>query len=227
MQGVLELPRQAFLRSTHLYAWTLRRKSEMSNALASLDILERLHRLPDAVALTTSEAAIFLRSSVSALESMRAKGTGPAYIQGGGRGATGSNQKCLYEKADLLAWMRSNKVASTVEAAVRKGQLFATLADLACAEAFWTDHHGHVMGMVEMASVATVIERLGLYDIEWLPVSDAAARTWCDLASHRKFADATSDTLRRELSRVGSGVESTELASEISAGLRRGARASL
>lgn len=186
----------------------------MSNTLASLDILERLHRLPDAVALTTSEAAIFLRSSVSALESMRAKGTGPAYIQGGGRGASGSNQKCLYEKADLLAWMRSNKVTSTVEAAVRKGQLFATLADLARGEAFWIDHHGQVAGMVEATPVHTVIERLGLYDIEWLPLSDAAARTWSDLSDHRKTADAVSDILRRELNRIASGVESTELAAE-------------
>jgi hypothetical protein len=201
--------------------------SLLQEPFAYLDVLARLHLLPDAVALTTSEAAIFLRSSVSALELMRAKGTGPVYIQGGGRGASGSNQKCLYEKADLLAWQRANKVASTVEAAVRKGQLFATLADLACAEAFWIDHHGHVMGMVEMASVATVIGRLGLYDIEWLPVSDAAARMWSDLADHRKLADAVSDTLRRELSCIAAGVESTELASEISASLRRGARASL
>jgi hypothetical protein len=186
----------------------------MSNTLASLDILERLHRLPDAVALTTSEAAIFLRSSVSALESMRAKGTGPVYIQGGGSGASGSNQKCLYEKADLLAWQRANKVASTVEAAVRKGQLFATLADLACAEAFWIDHHGQVMGMVEMASVATVIERLGLYDIEWLPVSEAAARTWSDLADHRKLANSVTDILRREIAHVAAAVESTELTAE-------------
>jgi len=186
----------------------------MTTILASLDILERLHRLPDAVALTTSEAAIFLRSSVSALESMRAKGTGPVYIQGGGRGASGSNQKCLYEKADLLAWQRANKVASTVEAAVRKGQLFATLADLACAEAFWIDHHGHVMGMVEMASVATVIERLGLYDIEWLLVSEAAARTWSDLADHRKLANAVTDILRREIAHVVAAVESTEFRAE-------------
>lgn len=202
-------------------------QTSLQEPLAHLDVLARLHQLPDAVALTTSEAAIFLRSSVSALESMRAKGTGPVYIQGGGRGASGSNQKCLYEKTDLLTWQRANKVASTVEAAVRKGQLFATLADLACAEAFWVDHHGQIMGMVEMASVATVIDRLGLYDIEWLPVSDAAARTWSDLAGHRELADAASDTLRRELSRVRAGVESTELASEISASQRRGARASL
>lgn len=189
-------------------------QTSLQEPLAHLDVLARLHQLPDAVALTTSEAAIFLRSSVSALESMRAKGTGPVYIQGGGRGASGSNQKCLYEKADLLAWQRANKVASTVEAAVRKGQLFATLADLAYAEAFWIDHHGHVMGMVEMASVATVIERLGLYDIEWLPVSEAAARTWSDLAGHRKIANAASDILRREIARVFAGVDSTELSIE-------------
>jgi len=194
---------------------------------AHLDVLARLHLLPDAVALTTSEAAIFLRSSVSALESMRAKGNGPVYIQGGGRGASGSNQKCLYEKADLLAWQRANKIASTVEAAVRKGQLFATLADLVEVEAFWIDHHGQIIGMVEDAPVATVIERLGLYDIEWLPVSDAAARTWSDLARHRKFADTASDILTRELSRVGAGVESTELASESPTNSQRGGRARL
>lgn len=181
---------------------------------AELDVLDRLHALPDAVALTTSEAAIFLRSSVSALESMRAKGTGPVYIQGGGRGASGSNQRCLYEKADLLAWMRSNKVASTVEAAVRKGQLFATLANLVCAEAFWIDIHGQVIGMVEATQVAIVIERLGLYDIEWLPAADAAARTWSDPEGHRTLADNVTDVLRREIGCVGAGVESTELAAE-------------
>jgi hypothetical protein len=182
--------------------------------LANLDVLERLHRLPDEAALTTSEAAIFLRSSVSALESMRAKGSGPAYIQGGGRGAAGSNQKCLYEKADLLSWMRANKVSSTVEAAVRKGQLFASIADLARVEAFWIDAHGQILGMVEEAPVATVIERLGRYDIEWLPVVDGAARTWSELASHRTFANAVSNVLRREIGRGEAAVKSTELATE-------------
>jgi len=191
--------------------------------LANLDILERLHRLPDDVALTTSEAAIFLRSSVSALESMRAKGTGPAYIQGGGRGAVGSNQKCLYEKADLLAWMRANKVSSTVEAAVRKGQLFATIFDLARLEAFWLDVDGQVVGMVEQAPVATVIERLGQYEIAWLPVADATAQTWSDIGSHRTFAHAVSNILRQELQRVEAGVESTELALESSVRPQRSA----
>lgn len=185
-----------------------------SARLADLEVLARLHALPDAVALTTSEAAIFLRSSMSALESMRAKGTGPAYIQGGGRGAAGSNQKCLYEKADLLAWMRANKVSSTVEAAVRKGQLFSSIADLARLEAFWVDAYGQIVGMVEEAPVQTVVERLGQYEIEWLPVADAAARGWNALAVHRAFANAVSNALRHELSRVAAGVEASEIAAE-------------
>lgn len=190
-------------------------KSSDSNSLLShLDVLARLHSLPDAVALTTSEAAVFLRSSVSALESMRSKGIGPAYIQGGGRGAVGSNQKCLYEKGDLLDWMRANKVSSTVEAAVRKGQLFMSVADIAREEAFWLDGQGQVVGMVEATLVDTVIERLGAYEIAWLPVVDAAARAWSDLANHKALADAVSNVLRKELLRAQAGVEASEIASE-------------
>lgn len=182
--------------------------------LAQLDVLARLHLLPDAVALTTSEAAIFLRSSVSALEAMRAKGIGPVYIQGGGRASLGSNQKCLYEKADLLAWQRTNKVSSTVEAAVRKGQLFTTLAGIAAVEAFWIDSQGQIMGIVEQAPTGVVIERLGLYDIEWLAVSDAAGRAWSDLEGHRAVVGSLSDILGRELARGRSGLEASELAVE-------------
>ncbi len=188
--------------------------SASEEPLAHLDVLARLHALPDAAALTTSEAAIFLRSSVSALESMRAKGTGPTYIQGGGQGASGSNQKCLYEKADLLAWMRSNKVHSTVEAAVRKGQLFMSVLDLAVAEPFWINGHGRVVGMVEAAPIATVVERLGRYEIEWLPAVDAAARAWGDSAEHQAFAETVFDVLRSETSRVKAGLEATEMATE-------------
>lgn len=94
-----------------------------SDYLNKLDILDRLHRLPDSVALTTIEAAVVLRSSVSKLESLRATGSGPTYIQGGSPESRGTNQPCLYEKADLFSWLRSQKVASVREAAIRKEQL--------------------------------------------------------------------------------------------------------
>jgi hypothetical protein len=179
--------------------------------LHRLDVLERLHRLPDAAALTTSEAAVFLRSSMSALEAMRAKGTGPTYIQGGGRGAAGTNQKCLYEKADLLAWQRLNKVSSTVEAAVRKGQLFVSIHDIANLEPFWLDNKGQVVGMIEAETLETVLARLGLYDIEWLPVMDALGRSWSDIDSHRTAAAQVSSVLRKQLNRIDAGLEATEI----------------
>jgi hypothetical protein len=97
--------------------------SSPSQITADFDLLDRLHRLPDTCFLTTTEAAVFLRSSVSSLERMRRDGSGPPYAQDGGKGARGTNQKCFYEKSDLLAWQRKNKVASSMQAAVRKGQV--------------------------------------------------------------------------------------------------------
>lgn len=179
--------------------------------LHHLDVLERLHRLPDSAALTTSEAAVFLRSSVSALEGMRAKGTGPIYIQNGAKGAAGANQKCLYEKADLLAWQRSNKVSSTVEAAARKGQLFVSIHDIANLEPFWLDNQGQVVGMIEAETIETVLARLGLYDIEWLPVMDALGRPWSEAESHQTVAAQASSVLRQQLHRIDAGLEATEI----------------
>jgi hypothetical protein len=184
--------------------------------LHHLDALARLHCLPDSAALTTSEAAVFLRSSVSALEAMRAKGTGPTYIQCVGKGAAGSNQKCLYEKSDLLAWQRANKVSSTVEAAVRKGQLFVSIYDLASLEPFWIDRRGQVAGMLEAEVVATVLARLGLYDIEWLPVMDALGRSWSDVVRHQVLASQASSLLRQQLQRIDAGLEATHIAAESS-----------
>lgn len=91
--------------------------------LMELELLARLHALPENASLTTQEAAIFLRCSVSKLEALRANGAGPIYSQGGHKGCRGVNQPCLYEKADLLAWLRSNKVSSVKKATIRKGQV--------------------------------------------------------------------------------------------------------
>ncbi len=91
--------------------------------LAKLEIVDRLHRLPDTALLTTEMAAVFLCASVATMERMRVKGSGPAYAQGGERGARGVNQKCIYMKSDLLAWHAANKVTSSMKAAIRKGQV--------------------------------------------------------------------------------------------------------
>lgn len=179
--------------------------------LANLDVLERLHRLPDSVALTTAEAAVFLRSSVSALEAMRRGGAGPPYIQGGLRGAIGANQKCLYQKRDLLAWQDSQKVMSSVQAAMRKGQLFVSLQDLTREEAFWMDEKNRFAGLVELTPMAVVIERLGILEIVWMPVIDAVSCEWSDLNEHSEIAEQVSVVLRFQLGRVAAGVESTHV----------------
>ena len=90
--------------------------------LVKLDLVDKLHSLPDTALLTTELAAAFLSSSVTSLERMRVKGSGPTYSQGCTHGARGTNQKCLYKKSDLLAWNDANKVTSSRMAAVRKGQ---------------------------------------------------------------------------------------------------------
>lgn len=184
----------------------------LEKTLAALDVLDRLHRLPDAASLTTSEAAIFLRSSVSALEAMRASGSGPAYSQAGARGVAGTNQKCLYEKADLLAWIRSNKVISTMEAATRKGQLFKNVFDIVTIQPFWVDSKRLIVGMVETATVSVVLARLGVYDIEWLPAIEVAASQWSDISEHKALADEIISVLSAAQGRVRASVEATELA---------------
>ena len=65
-----------------------------------VEVLSAINALPPATLLTTSEAAIFLRTSVTKMERLRKDGEGPVYVQGGGKGARGSNQTCLYEKGD-------------------------------------------------------------------------------------------------------------------------------
>lgn len=82
--------------------------------------LAALHALPDHAALTTNEAALFLRLSTKTLERMRLDGSGPHYLQAGAVGSRGGNQKCLYIKGDLWAWQQSNRVVNAMQAAARR-----------------------------------------------------------------------------------------------------------
>ena len=183
--------------------------------ISDLEILDLLLRLPDGAALTTAEAAVFLRVSPRTLERWRAPGAttkGPAYIQGGDDGAEGSNQKVTYLKRDLIAWQDAHRVSSSVEAAVRKGQLsFATLADLAEERPYWRTPKGLIGGLVEDTSVDLFFARLGKWKIEWLPADEAASDTWESLLSQRAFAGTVSDTLRNCLGHIEAGMERSEM----------------
>jgi hypothetical protein len=165
--------------------------------LADLDVLERLHRLPDDCALTTDEAAIMLRLSPPTLDRMRRNGSGPAYIQGGGKGSKGTNQRVTYLKSDLLRWQSEHKVTSTMAAAVRRGQAFMpyvnpiprrTDFDLITKRPFYMDASGHLSGSVEDEDVQAVIDRLGLQPIVWLSPVAAAVAPWSVHAQQVQFA---------------------------------------
>ena len=176
------------------------------------DALIRLHYLPNEVTLTSSEAALFLRQSITTLERMRGTANGPRYIQGGSYGAKGTNQSCTYHKHDLIDWQTGNKVSNSMAAAVKKGQMFATIFDLAEHEAFYLDADGNVAGMVERTSLATVIERLGEWDILWMAPVEAASRRWSNLADHQSFAAEIQQVLSRSAHGIEAGVEATDIA---------------
>ena len=137
--------------------------------LAQLETLAILLALPDDALLTTEEAAIVLRSSPRTLERGRAPGgDGPEFHQAGAKGAKGSNQKILYEKAALKAWLAARKVSSSVEAAVRKGQLsFATLPELLEPAPFWISE-GKIDGWAEGEDIEIFVAKLGQREAEWL-----------------------------------------------------------
>lgn len=181
--------------------------------ISSLEALELISRLPDDVPLTTEEAAVFLRLSVTTLERMRADGTGPVYSQGGAKGAGGTNQKCLYLKADLKVWLAANRVSSSMEAAVRKGQMFRTLGDVQREVAVWIGADGLVAGLVEDTEVDVFFGRLGnpLWGVEWVSAMEAAMRPWSDIAAHKEFAGNVSECLRGLVDAVSAAVDASEM----------------
>lgn len=180
--------------------------------VSDLEILNLLQRLPDDTALTTEEAAVFIRQSPRTMERWRQPPpTGPRFIQPGAEGAAGSNQRITYLIKDLRAWQEMNKVASSVEAAVRKGQMFATLADLAEERPFWRTPNGRIGGPVEDTSVEIFLARIGKWEIEWLAADDAASETWESLLSQRAFAGAVTGVLQNHMGKIESGLNQSEL----------------
>jgi hypothetical protein len=185
--------------------------------LAELDPWDRINAMPDDRPLKTSEAAILMTFSVSTLERMRGDGTGPDYFQGGIRRsgkdpAAGVNQHIRYFKADIKSWFAAGKVSSTMQAAKLKGQLFASIFDLAESLPFYIDPATNtVAGMVEHTPIETVIERLGEWEIVWMPATEACSRSWSNLAAHRALAGKLEKALSDIRQGIAGGLEATEL----------------
>ncbi|MDP2250684.1 MAG: helix-turn-helix domain-containing protein [Hydrogenophaga sp.] len=183
-----------------------------SPRLCDLTILERLARLPDSALLTSSEAAFLLRISLSTLERKRRDGSGPVYCQSGEIGAKGSNQKCVYLKADLDAFVKARRVGSSMEAAVRKGQMmgapsqhsmFNRLEDLSIKRAFYMNTSQKVDADIEYESVDTFVARLGKWKIVWLNALEASAAVWVWPSQRSAFVQRVKPVLQKALSEVG------------------------
>lgn len=181
-------------------------------------MLIRLNSLPDSATLTSSEAALFLRISITSLDRLRKTPDGPRFMQGGSYGAKTTNQACTYHKHDLIAWQNGNKFSSMLEASIKKGQTFTNIFEIGQQEAFYTDPHGNIEAMCERTEVKTVIERLGQWNIVWMTPVEAASHEWSNLSAHKAFAGEIQTVLSQAASGVASGVGATDMAEGIGHG---------
>ena len=188
---------------------------QLSKMLEELAVLEILARLPNDIALTSAEASVFLRLSISTLERLRSSGSGPKYIQGGRVGTKATNQKCMYRKQALIDWQMANELSDSMQAAMRKGQTFVSLSDLLIPVPVWRDPQGALGGLVDKTPIDTCMERIGVWDIEWIPAHEAACEIWNNLTEHRSFSSQIQKVMNRELHRIQQAEEGTELSGEM------------
>ena len=94
-----------------------------SPAAIEAELINFIEALVPSAKLTSKEAGAYLRVSQATMERWRVNGSGPEYIQGGGKGARGTNQAIRYRKQALLEWEEAHTVRSSREAAIRKGQM--------------------------------------------------------------------------------------------------------
>lgn len=184
---------------------------ELDKRLSELGVLDALARLPENVALTTDEAAIFLRLSTTTLERMRKKGDGPTYTQAGAKNAKGTNQKCFYIKEDLITYQSSNRVTSSLSAAMRRGQAFVPFQDptpkrsdfdLVTKRPFYLASSGSILSCVDEEPLRVVIGRISAFKIEWINPIAATSRGWSESVARKAYADLVKFALKFAIQKI-------------------------
>ena len=163
-----------------------------------MDVLDRIARLHDDVTLTADEAALYLRVHRSSLERWRKNGSGPKYIQGGGLGAKGTNQRVTYRMGELRAWRSRHEVASSMEAAIFRGQALVSQEDVFQKVPFWNANR-IIAGRIFDDTPESYIKNRELFEIEWLSSAEAISREWSVSESRKKLLGACKKVLKSEL----------------------------
>lgn len=185
-------------------------RNDKETLIRDLEVLRALHLLPDLAALTTEEAAVLLRVSPTTLERLRKGGSGPPYIQGGTKGAKGTNQKITYLKADLLSYQQSLKVQSSMSAAVRKGQAFLlpyanpipkrSDFDLVTKRPFYMmSAELEIFRCALDVPMSEFIKNLGEFRIAWLNPVHAAMLSWADSGSKAFYVEEIQGALEQTM----------------------------
>lgn len=182
------------------------------------DVSNELVRLPDDAQVSAATAALLIRvddpPSARTMEGWRQgrnRGgeTGPPFHAGPGRTSPVS-----YNVGEVRAWVRAQRVSTTMEAAARRGLTFATIADLSRPEP-WVLQGDYVVGHALTVSAAdlenalrgqagAILRIAGLSDV-------MLGTTWSDPSTCRAFHAAYSDVLRAALESADAVLDATDL----------------
>ncbi len=163
---------------------------DAQNMLTRLEILSAIANLPDDTSVTQEIAGLFLGMSPKSLGRYRqGKGeSGPKYVQYPVVGSKARNQTVTYIMRELRLWRESNRVSSTMDAAVRRGMACFCIEDLAIGHPLWTCDDGIINH-----AFCVNIEEFSNYlndpnvKIEWLHWPDSLPRKWISNATREQF----------------------------------------
>lgn len=192
--------------------------SELSIVRELADLAQQLARLPDDAQVSAGTAALLIcvdappsERTMEGWRQGRNRGgeTGPPFHAG-----TGRTSPVSYNVGEVRAWVRAQRVSTTMEAAARRGLTFATIADLSRPEP-WVLQGDYVVGHALTVSASdleralrgeagAVLRIAGLSDV-------MLGTTWSDPSTCRVFHAAYTDVLRAALESADAVLDATDL----------------
>jgi hypothetical protein len=182
------------------------------------ELAQQLSLLPDDAQVSAATAALLICVDAPPSERTmegwrqgrnRCGENGPPFHAGPGRTSPVS-----YNVGQVRAWVRGQRVTTTMEAAARRGLTFATIADLSRPEP-WVLQGDYVVGHALTVSASdlenalrgeagAVLRIAGLSDV-------MLGTTWSDPSTCRDFHAAYTDVLRAALESADAVLDATDL----------------